>query len=89
MRWNPVSDVMYIQHHPLSTQIDHSLTKREVLKESSAIFDTLGLLSPVTVRSKMLMQSLWQHNLEWDEPLQDDTISEWCRIKEENFRRGC
>jgi len=46
--------------------------KREVLRESCKVFDPLGLLSPVTIRAKTFMQSLWQRNVEWDEPLADD-----------------
>ena len=56
------------------------ITKRNVLKESSKVFDPLGLLSPVTVRAKTFMQSLWQHNIDWDEPLSDEDQQKWLEI---------
>jgi len=52
------------------------------LKESSKVFDPLGLLSPVTVQVKIFMQSLWQRNLDWDEPLSDEDQQQWLRIAE-------
>ena len=81
MRWDPESDQMYYPKTKLSTNNDLLLTKREILKESSSVFDPLGLLSPVTVRSKILMQSLWQRKLAWDEILPVDITTEWCEIK--------
>lgn len=47
-------------------------TKHEVLQESSKLFDPIGLIAPVTIRSKLLMQKLWQHHTEWDEPLDNE-----------------
>ena len=45
------------------------LTKREEFCESSKIFDPIGVLSPVTVRTEILIQKLWQQDIHWDEPL--------------------
>ncbi len=45
----------------------HTITKRHILQISSKIYDPLGLLSPVTVKAKLLMQEKWQDELEWDE----------------------
>ena len=44
------------------------------------MFDPLGLLSPVTVRAKTFMQSLWQRNIDWDEPLSDEDQQQWLEI---------
>lgn len=38
-----------------------------MLSEISQLFDPLGLLGPVILQPKILMQSLWQLNLNWDE----------------------
>ncbi|XP_065918796.1 uncharacterized protein [Dysidea avara] len=58
------------------------VTKREVLRESCKIFDPLGLLSSVTIRAKTFMQSLWQRNVDWDEPLSDEDQKQWLNIAE-------
>lgn len=59
MKWNVKEDsITFASQEIASTK--KNITKREILSESSKIFDPLGLLSPVTVRAKILMQSLWK-----------------------------
>ena len=54
------------------------VTKHEVLRESSKIFDPLGILLPVTIKANVFMRKLWQCNMECDEPLIDQ--QEWLDI---------
>ena len=46
-------------------------------------YDPLGILSPITLRSKILMQSLSQRKYEWDEPLPHDVTSDWASIRDD------
>lgn len=59
------------------------ITKREVLQETAKIFDPLGFLQPVTVSAKILLQTLWQEKLDWDEPLPPPLQEKWCNIATE------
>ena len=55
--WNTASDKLSLAHKVFS--LDHSLaTKREVLQQSSKVFDPLDFTSPVTVSAKLLLQQL-------------------------------
>ena len=56
------------------------MTKREVLRESSKILDPIGVLSLVTVRAKILIQRLWQQDIDWDEPLSNAAEQGWLSI---------
>ena len=47
------------------------------MQVSSKIHDPLGLLAPVTVKAKLLLQELWQQQLEWDEPLSNKLSTQW------------
>ena len=51
-----------------------------MLQISSKTYDPLGLLSPVTIRAKLLIQELWQQKLEWDELLPLTLKTKWHSI---------
>jgi ribonuclease HI len=81
MRWDSENDILTFPHRCNMISISHPLTKRELLKQSASIYDPLGILNPLTVRSKLLLQSLWQRKLDLDEILPEDVTAEWTRIK--------
>lgn len=73
--WNPDLDYFSVTL-PHDTNIKTN-TKREVLSKIAQMFDPLGLIGPVIVVAKLIMQKLWVANLEWDDKLNDDLLSEW------------
>ena len=48
-------------------------TNRELASLSAKIFDPIGLISSFTVRSKLLVQSLWTQGVGWDVELPEQT----------------
>ena len=76
MRWDPEQDVLTFVKKVIDTE-SRSISKREILRQSSSIFDPLGFLGPVTIRAKLLMQQLWKQKLSWDEILPKHIHSEW------------
>ncbi|XP_015374667.1 PREDICTED: uncharacterized protein LOC107169419 [Diuraphis noxia] len=66
-------------------QIENSITKttkRKMLSEIAAIFDPLGLLGPVIVNAKLIMQNLWQVKAGWGEPLPEEIQNEWRKFRD-------
>ena len=60
-------------------------TKRNFLKKISALFDPIGLLAPLTIKAKILLQGMWTSVVEWDEELTEPLVSAVCsRFKELN-----
>lgn len=64
-------------------------TKRELLRIVMSIFDIYGLLAPFTVNAKIIMQTSWKTNLQWDEEIKStefEIFSKWIvqlqRLKE-------
>ena len=80
MRWNANSDCLtFVKQDVQNTELE--ATKREILRQSSSIFDPLGILGPVTIRAKILIQKLWKNGHEWDEILPEDISKEWTCIR--------
>ena len=52
-------------------------TKRSLLSITSKVFDPIGLITPLTIRAKMLFQELWQRGLQWEDRLDDDIADQW------------
>lgn len=63
--WNPSLDVLKYSIGFLGKST--SVTKRTILSIASQIFDPLGLLSPIIIVAKLIIQRLWQLKLSWDE----------------------
>ena len=52
-----------------TVQPESRLTKRTVLKQIASAFDPFGLFSPVILKGKLFIQTLWNQNMSWDETL--------------------
>nr|XP_033203622.1 uncharacterized protein LOC117164590 [Bombus vancouverensis nearcticus] len=66
------------------TNHQHFLGDSQTLKtlgvsEIAKIYDPLGLLAPVIVRAKMLLQRIWSSKIDWDESLPIELHIEWER----------
>ena len=44
-------------------------TKRSFVSVTSSVFDPLGLVSPIIIRGKILIQDIWKGNFDWDDEL--------------------
>ena len=62
--WNQLSDTITIKT-PSFVNKDQ-LSKRQLLSNVSTTFDPLGLISPLTIRGKMLMKEAWKSKTDWD-----------------------
>jgi len=64
LKWNTLSDTLSYTHRSFRSLTSSQLvTKRKILRELAQIYDPLGLLTPVTVKAKILVQTLWQQKL--------------------------
>ncbi|XP_055590539.1 uncharacterized protein LOC129742636 [Uranotaenia lowii] len=75
--WDPKRDLFLFHKSPEQTKDDSQPTKRKVLSQTARLFDLSGLVSPVSVEAKMIMQSLWAANIGWDDPVKSDLLHRW------------
>ena len=55
------------------------VTKRSISSVIARIYDPLGLLAPVIIRAKIILQHVWSLKINWDESLPADLHTDWSR----------
>ncbi|XP_036142116.1 uncharacterized protein LOC118645350 [Monomorium pharaonis] len=73
--WNSNRDELIFTVKPLD--LTARVTKRNILSEIAKIFDPLGLLGPVVLYAKIIMQKCWLDGLEWDESVPQELHTAW------------
>lgn len=79
LSWNTQQDIFNF-----NTNIEWSTkppTKQTLLSAISKLFDPLGWLSPVTPKFKILFQQVWRSNIKWDDPLPENILQDWLKMK--------
>ena len=79
--WHIPSDTLSLASKIITG--NYPITKREILQSSSSIFDPLGLITPVTIQTKILLQELWKMKVDWDEPLEESLQQRWNKVIQE------
>uniref|UniRef100_A0A182VYN4 DUF5641 domain-containing protein n=1 Tax=Anopheles minimus TaxID=112268 RepID=A0A182VYN4_9DIPT len=73
--WRPCTDDISVDiKQPLKGE---SLTRRTIYSEIARLFDPLGILAPVILWAKILMQQLWICTSGWDDPVGKDIEAKW------------
>lgn len=60
-------------------------TKSLILRFAATVFDPLGLIAPFTVRSRKILQKLWQEDLAWKDLIPEHHQLKWCQWLKELF----
>lgn len=77
--WSPSSDSL--RYYVEDVERADKFTKHKILSDIAKLFDPLGLIGPVVIIPKLLMQELWQQNVQWDEPVPPLLHSKWEQFK--------
>ncbi|XP_067622000.1 uncharacterized protein [Eurosta solidaginis] len=76
LKWDQIQDNFIFSFLPKQPRKDR-VTKRTILFIASSLFDPLGLVAPVIVTAKILLQELWLLKLERDESVPQNIQSAW------------
>lgn len=71
MRWLPKTDQLRLKMLQPPGDVD-KLTKRFIVSRVSQIFDPSGVVAPILIGGKMLIQELWRAGVDWDEELSNE-----------------
>lgn len=75
LQWNSIKDVFTVSLPEIHEK--KCFTKREVLSKIASMFDPLGVLGPVIVVGKIIMQEIWILKLDWDDYLPEELNTRW------------
>ena len=81
VHWHTVEDTLHVAMPSL--QPDDLPTKRQVASDVARTFDILGLFASPIVIIKLLLQKLWQLQLDWDQFVPDNIVQDWRTWREE------
>ena len=75
--WNPHKDSLQIK----VSKREVPLTKRRILSYTSSIFEMFGILNPVILEPKAIIQGLWKQNLNWDDEIPEELRNQFVKYK--------
>ena len=58
---------------------DKPLSRRGILSTISSVYDPLGIVSPVILTGKQILQDLCRQKMDWDDPVSDEITTRWER----------
>ena len=65
------------------SQENTAATKRELLRKLKQFYDPLGLVSPLTLKGKLIYREVCNNKLAWDAPLTSDLAIHWSKYVNE------
>ena len=79
LAWHPLEDHFV---YTSSSEYVSNVTKRTLLSDISKHFDPIGLIAPVLVVAKIIIQSCWKLELEWNDAVPDDVSRSYTNWKD-------
>ncbi|XP_044751719.1 uncharacterized protein LOC123311714 [Coccinella septempunctata] len=80
IKWSPQNDNF---QYTIKQTSNRTNTKRQVLSEIASIFDPLGLMAPIVIKAKIIMQDICKTGKKWDEAIPTEIQTAWDKFKEE------
>ena len=80
LTWHPLEDHFV---YASSSEYISIITKRTLLSDVSKHFDPIGLIAPVLVVAKVIIQSCWKLDLEWNDAVPDDVSRAYINWKDD------
>ncbi|XP_036317696.1 uncharacterized protein LOC118732675, partial [Rhagoletis pomonella] len=79
LKWSPATDCFFFSYTPSQKRLQKA-RKRMILSQIASFFDPLGLINPIILPCKIMMQELWKLRLTWDESVPLAIQTQWADI---------
>lgn len=80
--WDTENDTLSLTGFPKET-ISTPITKRLILSSVQRVFDPIGIISPVLLRPKILLQRLWSEKIDWDAEIDFESQKEFTQWRQQ------
>ena len=77
VEWNLSTDELQFSPDKLKSQLGQKPTQRALLRATSSVFDPLGIAAPVTIRFRIIQQTIWRKGLKWDDPITPSVLPDF------------
>lgn len=81
LAWKPDLDTFHFS--VVATFNTSSLSKRTISSEIARLYDPLGLVAPILVKAKIILQELWLAKIGWNEPLPPELQQRWTTFRQQ------
>lgn len=81
--WNPGCDSL--KYEVKTIQIPKQVTRRDILSKTAQVFDPLGLVAPVIVKAKVILQHCWTLKIGWDDTVPANIFRAWTQLLQELY----
>ena len=84
-KYSPVKDIIKLADSSIVLGLS-SVTKRIILSQFSKLFDPLSLVSPVSIRGKILLSNIWKKKKSeghWDEVVDEEDSRTWTTLSKD------
>ncbi|KAF2879705.1 hypothetical protein ILUMI_26468 [Ignelater luminosus] len=81
LNWNTQRDTLSLVESNIENveSFKECVTKRVILSTTQRIFDPIGFTCPTTLIPKLLLQRIWQQQLSWDMPVDEEIKSSFLK----------
>ncbi|XP_044735414.1 uncharacterized protein LOC123297721 [Chrysoperla carnea] len=79
--WNSLTDSFIFTVNPIDPLT--KITKRTILSNIARIFDPIGLLGPIVLAAKIIIQACWKSKVHWDEAVPPQLHLQWLKFSEQ------
>ena len=83
IKWDPAGDKLIFGVEGVierALQFTGPITKRFMLKTTASHYDPIGILTPITIRFKCLMQEACELKFSWDDEVHDNLATKWKKL---------
>ncbi|VDL84674.1 unnamed protein product [Nippostrongylus brasiliensis] len=77
IRWKSAMDVLVLDNHKFDAT---KPTRRTILKALASVYDPMGWLTPLMLKTKLFFQYLWTKAYDWDSELTKEDAQIWNKI---------